>query len=69
VILKYNILKTEEMGEKIKIKCSKCEKNAVIIENEIYYCGDCAVEQFVNGVHERLRSKSLHDHSKSNNEN
>tara|TARA_R100000081_G_scaffold278_2_gene180 strand:- start:1191 stop:1364 length:174 start_codon:yes stop_codon:yes gene_type:complete len=57
------------MGEKIKIKCSECEKNAVIIENKIYYCGDCAVEQFVNGVHERLRSKSLHDHSKSNNEN
>ena len=40
-----------------KIKCSECEKNAVIIENKIYYCGDCSVKQFIARVHKRLRSK------------
>ena len=39
------------------IKCSECEKKAIIIENKIYYCGPCAVKQFINGVHKRLRSK------------
>ncbi len=40
-----------------KIKCSKCDKDAVIIENKIYYCGSCAVKQFIDGVHKRLGSK------------
>jgi hypothetical protein len=42
---------------KKKINCIKCNKDAVIIENKIYFCGSCAVEQFIDGVHKRLRSK------------
>ena len=53
------------MKEKEKIKCSKCVKNAVIIEDKIYYCGDCAVEQFVDRVHKRLRSKPRNNYSKN----
>ena len=48
-----------------KIKCSKCEKDAVIIENKIYYCGSCAVTQFINGLHKRLRSKPNDNFSKN----
>tara|TARA_Y100001973_G_scaffold97290_1_gene153148 strand:+ start:1614 stop:1790 length:177 start_codon:yes stop_codon:yes gene_type:complete len=54
------------MGEKIKIKCTLCEKNAVIIENKIYYCGDCAVKQFIDRVHKRLRYKPGDNNSKNN---
>ena len=54
------------MGEKIKIKCTLCEKNAVIIENKIYYCGDCAVKQFIDRVHKRLRSKPRNNSIKNN---
>jgi|TARA_R100000149_G_C5856545_1_gene123663 ribosomal protein S26 len=54
------------MKEKEKIKCSKCEKNAVIIEDKIHYCGDCAVKQFIDRVHERLQSKPR-NHSIENN--
>ena len=25
-------------------KCSKCEKAAVVIEEKIYYCGDCYIK-------------------------
>jgi CDGSH-type Zn-finger protein len=42
---------------KKKINCIKCNKDAVIIENKIYFCGSCAVEQFIDGVHKRLRFK------------
>jgi ribosomal protein L37AE/L43A len=49
-----------------KIKCEKCDKNAVIIENKIYYCGPCAVKQFVDGVHKRLRSQPSNNSSKNN---
>jgi Zn finger protein HypA/HybF involved in hydrogenase expression len=42
-----------------KIKCNECEKNAVILENKIYYCGDCAVEQFITKLHKRLQSKPV----------
>ena len=52
------------MKTKQKTKCSKCKKDAVIIENEIYYCGPCAVEQFINRVHKRLRSKPYNNYSK-----
>lgn len=52
-----------------KIKCSKCEKNAVIIENKIYYCGPCAVTQFVIGLPKRLRSKPNDNFSKGSNKN
>tara|TARA_Y100001938_G_scaffold138150_1_gene203236 strand:+ start:594 stop:770 length:177 start_codon:yes stop_codon:yes gene_type:complete len=54
------------MGEKIKIKCTLCEKNAVIIENKIYYCGNCAVKQFIDRVHKRLRYKPGDNNSKNN---
>ena len=50
---------------KKKIKCSKCISDAVIIENKIYFCGPCAVKQFIDGVHKRLRSKPLHHSFKS----
>jgi len=40
-----------------KIKC-KCKKDAVIVENKIYYCGPCYVNEFV-GMHKRLRPKPL----------
>jgi len=49
-----------------KIKCSKCIKDAVIIENKIYFCADCAVEQFIDRVHKRLRSKPSNNSSKNN---
>jgi len=52
------------MTTRKKIKCSKCEKDAVIIENEIYYCGPCAVKQFVTKLHKRLRSKPHNNYSK-----
>ena len=42
------------MRKNEKIKCSECNENAVIIENKIYYCGPCYVNQFIR-VHERLR--------------
>ena len=49
-----------------KIKCSKCKsKDAVIIENKIYYCGICAVAQFVNRLHKRLGSKPNNNFSKN----
>ena len=35
------------MTTRKKIKCSKCDKDAVIIEDKIYYCGPCAVKQFI----------------------
>ena len=50
---------------KKKIKGSKCDRDAAIIENKIYYCGDCAVKQFIDGVHKRLRSKSRDNNSKN----
>ena len=53
------------MTKKVKIKCSECEKNAVIIENKIYYCGSCAVKQFITRVHKRLRSKPNINNSKN----
>jgi hypothetical protein len=28
---------------KKKIKCHKCTKDAVIIDNKIYYCGPCYI--------------------------
>jgi len=50
-----------------KIKCSKCKsKDAVIIENKIYYCGICAVAQFVNRLHKRLGSKPNNNFNKNN---
>jgi len=52
------------MKKKEKIKCSKCKKNAVIIENKIYYCGPCGVNKFI-GMHKGLRYKSIHNHSKN----
>lgn len=52
------------MIKKQKIKCSKCKKNAVIIENKIYYCGRCAVDHFIARVHKRLRSKPIFNNSK-----
>lgn len=55
------------MVEKIKIKCKFCEKKAVIIENNIYYCGPCAVKNFITGVHKRLGSKPCNNYSESNN--
>tara|TARA_R100001509_G_C4847673_1_gene208883 strand:+ start:258 stop:434 length:177 start_codon:yes stop_codon:yes gene_type:complete len=54
------------MKENKKIKCEKCEKNAVIIEDKIYYCGDCAVKQFIDRVHKRLRSKPRDNSIKNN---
>ena len=53
------------MDEKQKIKCSKCNEVAVIIEDKIYYCGPCAVEQFIIRVHKRLRSKPSNNNSKN----
>jgi hypothetical protein len=53
------------MNAKPKIKCSKCEKDAVIIEDKIYYCGICAVDQFIDRVHKRLRSKPSNNNSKN----
>ena len=29
--------------KKEKSKCEKCNKDAVIIENEKYYCADCYI--------------------------
>ncbi len=49
-----------------KIKCSKCKKDAVIIEDKIYYCGPCAVEQFISRVHKRFRSKPNINNSQNN---
>jgi len=54
------------MTKKQKIKCLKCNTDAVIIENEIYYCGPCAVEQFITRVHKRLRSKPNINNSQNN---
>tara|TARA_R110002012_G_scaffold5379_1_gene24554 strand:+ start:591 stop:758 length:168 start_codon:yes stop_codon:yes gene_type:complete len=54
------------MKTRKKIKCSKCEKDAVIIEDKIYYCGPCAVKQFIDRVHKRLRSKPNINNSKNN---
>ena len=54
------------MKENKKIKCEKCEKNAVIIEDKIYYCGDCAVKQFIDRVHKRLRPKPVNNNSEDN---
>ena len=48
-----------------KIKCLKCEKDAVIIENKIYYCGPCAVNKFVR-LHKRLRFKPSINNSQNN---
>tara|TARA_R100000908_G_C3722523_1_gene124747 strand:- start:286 stop:462 length:177 start_codon:yes stop_codon:yes gene_type:complete len=48
-----------------KIKCSKCDKDAVIIENKIYYCGSCAVKQFIDGVHKRSRFKPSNNSSQN----
>ena len=42
------------MRKNEKIKCSECNENAVIIENKIYYCGPCYVNEFIR-VHKRLR--------------
>ena len=53
------------MRKNKKIKCSKCNENAVIIENEIYYCGPCGVNKFIR-MHERLRPKPIHNTIKSN---
>ena len=53
------------MNAKQKIKCSNCEKDAVIIENKIYYCGPCAVKQFIDGVHKRLRYKPSNNSSEN----
>ena len=48
-----------------KIKCSNCDKDAVIIENKIYYCGSCAVKQFIDGVHKRPRFKPSNNSSEN----
>mgnify|MGYP003113696041 FL=1 len=53
------------MTKKQKIKCSKCNLDAVIIEKEVYYCGSCAVEQFITRVHKRLRFKPSINNSKN----
>jgi len=29
--------------EKKKIKCNKCDKDAIIVEEKIYYCADCYI--------------------------
>jgi hypothetical protein len=50
-----------------KTKCSKCKKDAVIIEDKIYYCGDCAVKQFISRVHKRVGHQPLHNNSQPNN--
>ncbi len=47
-----------------KIKCSKCDKDAVVYENKIYYCGPCAVTKFVR-MHKRLRPKPSNDSSQN----
>ena len=54
------------MTKRKKIKCSKCDKDAVIIEDKIYYCGPCAVKQFITRVHKRLRSKPNINNSQNN---
>ena len=41
----------------MKEKC-KCKKDAVIIEDKIYYCGPCYVNKFVR-VRKGLQSKPL----------
>ena len=28
---------------KKKIKCSKCDKDAIVVEEKIYYCADCYI--------------------------
>ena len=47
-----------------KIKCTKCDRDAVIIEEKIYYCGPCAVNKFVR-VHERFRYKPNNNSGKN----
>ena len=38
-----------------KIKC-ECKKNAIIIENKVYYCATCYINKFIR-VHQRHRYK------------
>ena len=57
------------MTKKQKIKCSKCNLDAVIIEKEVYYCGSCAVEQFITRVHKRLRSEPCNNCNENYNKN
>ena len=38
-----------------KIKCG-CKKDAVIIENKIYYCAPCYINKLIR-VHKRYRYK------------
>ena len=45
-------------------QCKLCNKNAVIIENKIYYCGPCYVNRFVR-VRKGLQSKPLDNRNKS----
>jgi hypothetical protein len=45
-------------------QCKLCNKNAVIIENKIYYCATCYVNKFVK-LHKRLSIKPLDNSIKS----
>ena len=47
----------------MKEKCA-CKKDAVIIENKIYYCGPCYVNRFVR-VRKGLQSKPLDNRNES----
>jgi hypothetical protein len=52
-----------------KNKCQNCDKDAVIIENKIYYRGPCAVDQFITRVHKRLRPEPCNNCNENYNKN
>ena len=48
-----------------KIKC-ECKKDAVVIENKIYYCAPCYIDKFIR-VFKRLRPEPLDNSFKIHN--
>jgi ribosomal protein S27AE len=52
----------KELKMTTKIQCSKCEKDAVIIEHKRDYCGSCAVKQVIKKVHKRFVMRTIRDY-------